>query len=276
MSHHPETIARAVSRIREATGLVPRIAIVLGSGFNHLENAVQEAVKIPYADIPGFPVPVVPGHQGHLMMGWLEGVVVAVLSGRAHFYEGHSPQAATFSIRVMRALGAESLIVTNAAGGLNTAWKTPALMLISDHINTPGFVGVNPLVGPNDDTLGTRFPDMHDAYDPEFRKLARETARELGIELMEGVYVMVVGPAYETPAEARFLAAGGADAVGMSTVPEVVVARHAGMRVLGISCLTNSSIASDSIDHVEVLTSVKSKIADFERLIRGVIPRMVA
>ncbi len=234
----------------------PVISIILGSGLGTLADDVTDATVIPYADIPGFAPSTVVGHAGKLLLGSLSGRPVLVMAGRLHFYEGYSLEQVTFPVRVMHALGIATLLVTNAAGGLNPAYHQGDLMLIADHINLPGMAGNHPLRGPNDERLGPRFPAMNGAYDPALRELARTAAARLNIPLREGVYIFLSGPTYESPAEVRMLRTLGADAVGMSTVPEVTVARHSGMRVLGISTITNEAIADEaggSADHSEVL-----------------------
>jgi purine-nucleoside phosphorylase len=240
--------------------------------------AEQQArmVAIPYAEIPGLPPPGVAGHAGELVVGEREGVRCALLRGRAHFYEGHSMPAATFGIRLLRALGADTLIVTNAAGGLNPDFQEGDAMVLADHIFLPGMAGFHPLRGPNDDSLGTRFPVMANAYDAGLRQWAVEAAQAAGVRCHTGVYVMVAGPSYETGAEIRFLHAAGADAVGMSTCPEVVVARHAGMRVLGISLITNV-VAPDRPEtggHEHVLETSRRGAAGIEQIVRAVLRRL--
>ncbi len=234
----------------------PSIGIILGSGLGALADDVTDATVIPYADISGFAPSTVVGHAGKLLLGNLSGRTVLVMAGRLHFYEGYSLQQVTFPVRVMHALGIGTLLVTNAAGGLNPTYRQGDLMLIADHINLPGMTGNNPLFGPNDEQLGPRFPAMNGAYDPALRAQARSAAARLNIPLREGVYIFLSGPTYESPAEVRMLRTLGADAVGMSTVPEVTVARHGGMRVLGISTITNEAIADEgggSANHSEVL-----------------------
>ena len=225
---------------------------------------------MPYADIPGFPRSSVAGHANRLVLGELGGRPVAAMSGRIHFYEGYSALDIVFPVRVMRALGIEALVVSNAAGGLNPAFATGDLMLIRDHIFLPGLAGHNPLFGANDDSLGPRFPDMTNAYDPELRELARRVAGEQGGALQEGVYAMAAGPSYETPAECEFLRRIGADAVGMSTCPEVVAARHMGLRVLGISLISNA-ITGAPVNHEEVLAAGEAAAERFCRLVEGVL-----
>jgi purine-nucleoside phosphorylase len=254
----------------------PRVGLILGSGLNPLADEIAQADVIPFRDIPDFPVSTVEGHVGELVIGNLSGQVVMAMRGRAHYYEGYSMQRVTVPIRAMRALGVETLIVTNAAGGVNPNFRVGDLMLLTDHINFVGMAGLSPLRGPNDDALGPRFPDMTDAYDPALCDLARAVAREFQIELREGVYIMLAGPSFESPADVRFVRMIGADAVGMSTAPEVIVARHGGMRVLGVSLISNSlAHAHDKVSHAEVLAAGKSAVPKLAALIKGVLGRLV-
>ena len=253
----------------------PKIGLILGSGLAALADEISAADVIPFGEIPNFPVSTVPGHTGALVLGKLGGQTVIAMRGRAHFYEGYSMQQVTLPARAMRELGVEALIVTNAAGGVNVNFSAGDLMLITDHINFVGMGGQNPLRGPNDDSLGPRFPDMTNAYDPALSDLARATARELAIELREGVYVMLAGPSFESPADVRFIRMMGADAVGMSTVSEVIVARHGGMRVLGLSLISNSlAHGHDKVSHEEVLAAGKRAVPKLAALIKGVLARM--
>ncbi|HRL12684.1 MAG TPA: purine-nucleoside phosphorylase [Aggregatilineales bacterium] len=267
--------AEAVKAIRSMTDLTPRIGLVLGSGLGGLADAVESPVVIPYGDIPGWPRSTVHGHSGRLVIGHLEGVPVLVQQGRAHFYEGYTPQQITFPIRVMHHLGIKTLILTNAAGGVNKAYAAGDIMMLNDHINFVGMSGNNPLMGPNDDSLGPRFLGMSQTYDRELRQRAQAVARDAGIALHEGVYVCLSGPTFETPAEIRMMRAIGGDAVGMSTVHEVLVARHANMRVLAFSSITNVGI--DAVDttqdtnHDEVLEVGKVIVPRLTQLLRGVI-----
>lgn len=263
-------LADAVEVLRERAALQPRLAVVLGSGLSALAGEVTDGVEIPYGEIPHFPVSTAPGHFGKLILGRLEGLPAAVLSGRAHLYEGYEPEQVVFPVRTMRLLGAEALIITNAAGGVNPDFHSGALMLISDHIN---FTGHNPLVGPNDSRLGLRFPDMSQAYDPELRLLAHRVSHEVSVPVEEGVYLGLLGPSFETPAEIRMARLLGADAVGMSTVMEVIAAHHAGMRVLGISCITNmaAGILPQKLTEEEVFESVNRVSQQFVTLVRGII-----
>jgi purine-nucleoside phosphorylase len=266
---------RAAQFILAHTQHKPTIGLILGSGLNPLADEIAQADVIPYRDVPGFPVSTVMGHSGELVIGKLGNQVVMAMRGRAHYYEGYSMQRVTLPIRAMRAAGVQTLIVTNAAGGVNVDYRAGDLMLIVDHINLVGMTGANPLRGPNDDSLGPRFPDMTDAYDPALRDLARSVAKESQIELREGVYVMLAGPSFESPADVRFIRMIGADAVGMSTVSEVVVAQHGGMRVLGLSLISNSLAHShDKVSHEEVLAAGKSAVPKLASLIKGVLARL--
>jgi purine-nucleoside phosphorylase len=248
---------QAAQLIRARTSLSAQVGIVLGSGLGGLADALDERVAIPYEDIPGWPRSTVPGHGGQLVIGRLEGVPVVTQKGRAHFYEGYGLDQVTFPIRVMKRLGVETVILTNAAGGINPAFAVGDVMLLHDHINFVGLAGHNPLVGPNDESFGVRFVPMTNTYDRDLRILAQAAAADAGLTLHQGVYVCVAGPVFETPAEIRMLRLLGADAVGMSTVHEVIAARHAGMRVLAFSGITNKAI--DSVDsdsepnHLEVM-----------------------
>lgn len=265
----------ATAAVRRRTRYAPTIGIILGSGLSALADAVEDADRIPYTEIPYWPSSTVAGHPGQLVIGRLEGQEVMVMQGRAHYYEGYSMDQVTLPVRVMQLMGISTLIVTNAAGGLNPAFHAGDLMLISDHIGLIGMVGLNPLRGPNDDTLGPRFPDMSQAYDAELRALAQQVARALGIPLHEGVYICISGPSFETPADLRFLRLIGADAVGMSTVPEVIVARHGGLRVLGISGITNMARLEPAPDqpttHDEVLATGQVIVPRLTALIRGIL-----
>lgn len=265
----------AVAAIRQATAVQPKVAIVLGSGLSALAEAVQQPVAIDFGDIPHFPVSSIPGHRGRLVLGELEGQAVAVMQGRTHYYEGYSIHQVTLPIRVLRLLGVETLILTNAAGGLNKSFHSGDLMLIVDHINLVGMAGTNPLRGPNDPQLGPRFLDMSTAYNRELRGLALQSAAAEGIPMHQGVYVGLAGPTFESPAEVRFLRLLGGDAVGMSTTSETVVARHGGMRVLGISGISN--VAIDQLDghseasHEEVLAAGALLTPRMTAVIRGVL-----
>ena len=272
-----DQVTEAAAFIRARTSIQPEVALILGSGLGDLASEVREATAIPYEEIPHFARSTVIGHAGRLLLGTLADVPVVVMQGRFHFYEGYSPQVSTLPVRVMSALGARTLLVTNAAGGIDPAYRPGDFMLISDHINLPGLSGANPLLGPNDERFGERFPPLAKAYDAELRALARSVAATLpGLTLREGVYAMVGGPSYETGAELRFLRAVGADAVGMSTAPEVVVARHMGMRVLGISLITNAATGAESEDvkHEEVLTTADAARERFTALVLGILRGM--
>ena len=260
----------------------PEIGLVLGSGLGQLADEVEGAepgsapVIIDYKDIPGWPLSTVPGHKGRLVIGKLGGRNVVVQQGRNHFYEGYSIQQVTFAVRVMKLLGVESLVLTNAAGGLNVFYHPGDIMLITDHIGLPGMAGNNPLCGPNMEEFGIRFIDMSQAYDREYGKLAKEAAMKNGIQLHSGVYVWLSGPSFETPAEVRFLRAVGADAVGMSTVPEVIVARHCGMRVIGFSGITNKNSDNGEVqtNHEEVLESANVIGPKIITILKEILPRM--
>jgi len=253
----------------------PSVAVVLGSGLGAFADELDGAVVIPYAEIPGWPRSTAVGHAGKLVFGTLDGVHVAVMAGRSHLYEGYTAARVTFGVRVLHMLGAQSLVLTNAAGGINLDDGQGALVLISDHINLQG---VNPLVGANEDHLGPRFPDMSEAYSRRYREIARAAGAEAGVELKEGVYAAMLGPSYETPAEIRFLRTIGADLVGMSTVPEVIVANHMGMKVLAISCVTNmaAGILPQKINHEEVLETGARVRGTLVELLKKVIPRLEA
>ena len=261
-------IAAAVEAIRGRTCIEPRVGIILGSGLGALAESVERDAEISYADIPHFPVSTAHGHAGRLMLGRLEGKPVAVMQGRAHLYEGCSLGEVTFPVRVLAALGVRTLVVTNAAGGVGRGLRAGDLMVITDHIN---FFGANPLIGPNDDALGPRFPDMGRAYDPDLVALALVAAREEKIPVRRGVYVGLSGPSYETPAEVAMLRRLGADAVGMSTVPEVIVARHAGLRVVGVSAIANAAGGAEPTTHEEVLRAAREMEPRFVRLIRRIV-----
>jgi purine-nucleoside phosphorylase len=273
--------ASTAYRVREAVAAIkargagqPRVALILGSGLGELADEIASPIVIPYAEIPHFPVATVPGHAGHLVAGTLQDVPAVAMRGRLHFYEGYSLREVTFPVRVMRKLGADVLIVTNAAGGLNESFQTGDLMVLTDHLNLLGMVGLNPLVGLDEPELGVRFLDMLTAYDGELRALAHRVADERGLTLRDGIYAMVSGPTYETMAELRFLQRAGADAVGMSTIPEVIVARHETMRVLGISAITDMAVGHDAvtkISHDEVLAVAERIKPRFVSLVKGIV-----
>jgi len=271
-------ITDAANTIRERTRYQPEIGLVLGSGLNSLADAIDSPDIIPTSEIPHWPVSTVPGHVGRLVIGPLGGRTVLVLQGRTHFYEGYSMDRVTLPIRVMATLGISTLIVTNAAGGLNPSYLPGDLMVIRDHLNFPGMAGNNPLRGPNDDTFGPRFPDMTAPYDAGLRALAHQVAADAGFELREGVYAYVAGPSFETPAELRFLQFAGGDAVGMSTAPEVVTARHAGLRVLGISSVVNMALPDPppglTLNHEEVLEMGQRAVPRLVAVVGGVISRL--
>ncbi|WP_243290136.1 purine-nucleoside phosphorylase [Bacillus sp. FJAT-47783] len=266
-------ILEAGQFLKDKFSKTPEIGLILGSGLGVLADEIEESVKIPYQDIPGFPVSTVEGHAGQLVFGTLKGKTVVAMQGRFHFYEGYSLDKVTFPVRVMKALGVEKLIVTNAAGGINEAFKPGDLMIITDHINN---IGTNPLIGPNDAELGVRFPDMSEAYDKDLRALAKNVASQLNIGVQEGVYVANSGPCYETPAEVRMLRILGGDAVGMSTVPEVIVAKHSGLKVLGISCISNmaAGILDQPLTHDEVIETTEMVKSNFLSFVKTIVEKM--
>jgi purine-nucleoside phosphorylase len=266
-------IDRAVEVIQQQISLKPRVGMILGSGLGTLAEKVEDAVIIPYGDIPSWPVSTVEGHDGRLVIGILEGQAVLVMQGRAHYYEGYSMSQVGFPVRVMQRLGLEILIVTNAAGAVNPDYEPGEVMLITDHLNLLGMAGESPLRGPNFDQIGPRFPDMGLAYDRELAELARQVAKENDILMQEGVYICLAGPSFETPADLRFLKAIGVDAVGMSTVPEVTVARHGGMRALGLSTISNkANLDGDTItSHEEVLAAGKIVLPRLTTIVEGVL-----
>ncbi|MGB2633835.1 MAG: purine-nucleoside phosphorylase [Candidatus Acidiferrum sp.] len=261
----------AAKYIQKKSKLRPKIALVLGSGLGAFADQFANAVRIPYAKIPNFPQSTAVGHAGQLVVGAVDGVEVVGMQGRVHLYEGYSAQDVAFPIRVFARMGVKAVILTNAAGGIKKDFTQGRLVVISDHINLQS---ANPLIGPNDEQFGPRFPDMSTAYDKKFRELTLAEGRLLGINLDEGVYAALSGPSYETPAEIRYLRAIGADLVGMSTVPEVIAARHSGIRVLGISCVTNAAagILDQPLDHNEVLQAAERVKGQFIGLLRAVIP----
>jgi purine-nucleoside phosphorylase len=268
-----EDMDRIADEIRSRISILPKIGLILGSGLGPLSEAVEDPVIIPYHDLPGWPISTVEGHAGELVIGKLEGQDVLVMNGRIHYYEGYEMSQVTLPIRVMQRLGIEIVVVTNAAGGINQDFVPGNPMLITDHLNLLGMAGVNPLRGPNLDEFGTRFPDMSQPYDRELQDLTRTIARDLGITLYEGIYVCLAGPTFETPADLRFLSGAGVDAVGMSTVPEVIVANHGGQRVLGISGITNSSnlYGEAETTHEEVIETGLVLAPKLMSLIRGVL-----
>lgn len=262
-----ENAKKSAEFIKERIKDTPEIGLILGSGLGVLGEEIEEATIIPYGDIPSFPTSTVQGHAGQLVIGKLSGRTVVAMQGRFHYYEGYTMEKVTFPVRVMKLLGIEKIIVTNAAGGVNENFTPGNLMLITDHIN---FMGNHPLFGANDDRFGPRFPDMSQAYDREFQAYAKKTAEEIGIELKEGVYMGFSGPTYETPAEVRMARILGGDAVGMSTVPEVIVANHSNIRVLGISCITNmaAGILDQPLNHEEVIETTEKVKSEFLRYVK--------
>lgn len=263
----------AVAALQKKIAIVPAVGLVLGSGLGAFAKELDDAVTVDYGEIPHWPASTAIGHAGKLVAGYVDGAPVIALSGRAHLYEGYTAQQATFSTRVMGMLGAHSMVITNAAGGINLGYSQGALVALSDHLNLQG---VNPLTGPNDDHWGPRFPDMSEAYSIGYRAIAREAAGRLGFHLPEGVYAALAGPNYETPAEIRYLRTIGADLVGMSTVAEVIVANHVGMKVLAISCVTNmaAGVLDQKIDHEEVLETGRQVRERFTALLKAILPRL--
>lgn len=268
-----EQIDEAADAIRKRTSYRPRVGLILGSGLNSLADSVQNADIIPYGELPNWPISTVHGHAGRLVIGELEGQTALVMQGRIHFYEGYSMSQITLPVRVMLRLGLEMMFVTNAAGGVNPDFSPGDVMLINDNLNLIGMMGANPLMGPNIDELGPRFPDMSQAYDRKLMDLARQVASTENIPLHEGVYCALSGPSFEGPADLRFLRGIGADAVGMSTVPEVIVARHGGMRVMGLSGISNKANLDGSTvtTHEEVIEAGKVITPKMEKIIRGVL-----
>jgi purine-nucleoside phosphorylase len=266
-------ILQARRYIESSTDVRPAVGVVLGSGLGAFASELTDRVDLPYAELPGWPGSTAVGHAGRLILGKVGDLDVAVMAGRVHLYEGYSPAQVTFGVRVLGALGVRSMVFTNAAGGINLALERGGLVLISDHINLQGS---NPLAGPNDDALGPRFPDMSEAYSAHYREIAKAVAAELSISIAEGVYAAVLGPSYETPAEIRYLRTIGADLVGMSTVPEVIVANHMGMKVLGISCVTNmaAGILPQKITHDEVLETGAMVRDTLVRFLKALLPRL--
>lgn len=263
----------AAQFILERTPLRPEIGLVLGSGLGAFADSLSDAVRAPFAEIPNFPCSTAIGHAGRMVIGNAGSVAVAAMQGRVHYYEGYSAQQVTFPIRVFGRMGVRVVILTNAAGGINLSYSQGALVLIRDHINLQG---VNPLVGANEERFGVRFPDMTHSYAPEYRSIAGEEAKKLGIELFEGVYAALLGPSYETPAEIEYLRRIGADLVGMSTVAEVIAARHMNLKVLAISCVTNmaAGILDQPLSHAEVMETGERVKGKFEALLRAVLPRI--
>ena len=273
-AEYTRQVQEAAAYVRSALGgRRPEIAITLGSGLGDLAERLDAPLTIPYKEIPHFPVSTVSGHKGQFVCGKLGGKEVLCMQGRFHYYEGYDLKQVTMPVRVMKLLGIDCLLVTNAAGGINTGFHAGTLMLIEDHLN---LTGENPLIGENLDAFGDRFFDMTVAYDKEYRTLAKATAEELNIPLATGVYAWLTGPNFETPAEIRYLRTIGADAVGMSTVPEVLVARHSGIRVLGISCITNlaAGMTDNTLSHEEVKETADRVQNEFIRLVTGIVSRM--
>ena len=268
-----KAIEKAVSFLRSRSEVQPRVGVILGSGLGNVVESIDVDVAIPYSEIPGAKASTVVGHQGRMILGNSGGVPLVVMQGRVHFYEGYEMDEVMFLARVIGRLGIKSLIVTNAAGGVNTSFKSGDLMLISDHIN---FMGINPLRGPNVAELGVRFPDMSEAYPESLRDLAREAAREIGVLVQEGVYLALSGPTYETPAEIRAFRTLGADAVGMSTVPEVIAMSHMNIPVVGISCITNmaAGVLKQKLHHQEVMDTTARVEKEFVGLLLGLIRKL--
>jgi purine-nucleoside phosphorylase len=272
MSYYDQ-VQEAAAVIRARVPAIPQIGIVLGSGLGDFANSLKHAATIPYADLPHWPVSRVIGHDGKLVVGTTAGRAVVALAGRCHAYEGYDLATVTFAIRVLGVLGIKTLILTNAAGGVNTGFSQGALMVIDDHIN---LMAVNPLVGVNDERFGPRFPDMTDLYSPRLRALADRAGKAIDLLLPHGIYVALLGPSYETPAEIRYLRTIGADAVGMSTVPEAIVARHMKIEVLGISCITNmaAGVLPQPLDHADVMETARRIRGQFIALLEGIIGQL--
>jgi purine-nucleoside phosphorylase len=264
---------RAAQTIRSRINQAHRVAIVLGSGLGAFADELGQSSSIPYAEIPGYAQATVEGHAGRLVVGKAGDVPVAAMQGRFHFYEGYSLEEVTFPIRVLKLMGVETLILTNAAGSLNTEFVPGSLMIISDHIN---LLGVNPLIGPNDERFGPRFPDLSATYDPELQNLVVQEANTIGLDMRRGVYAALSGPSYETPAEIHMVRTMGADAVGMSTVPEAIVARHMNMRLIGISCITNlaAGVSDRPVDHSQVIATGEKVREQFTELLRRVVAKL--
>ncbi len=274
MENISERINESIQSIRKYSEIKPEVAIILGTGLGKLADQIEDKLSIPYKDISNFPISTVHGHSGNLVLGKLENKQIVAMQGRFHFYEGYSMKEVTFPVRVMKQLGAKIIIISNAAGGMNRFFRRGDLMLITDHIN---LMGDNPLIGPNDDELGPRFPDMSQAYDLELMKLTEKVVLEEGILMHKGIYAGLTGPMLETPAEYRFLTKIGADAVGMSTIPEVIVANHMGMRVLGISCITDLAIDGivEKVQFQEILQAAAKSEPIMSRVVRKVIKNIV-
>jgi len=266
-------LGEAVRFIQSKTALRPAIGLVLGSGLGAFARSLEKATAIPYGEIPRFPTSTAVGHSGELVIGHSQGVPVAVMSGRAHYYEGYTMQQVVFPVRVLGRMGVKTLILTNAAGSVNVAYKPGELMVISDHIN---YMGTNPMIGPNEEQLGQRFFDMSDPYDPQLREIAEKACWKAGVTVRKGVYIAFTGPSYETPAEIRAFRVLGADAVGMSTVPEVLAMSHMGIPVLGISCITNmaAGILKQKLTHQEVIDTTTRVQKQFTDLVLGILKRL--
>jgi len=265
-----DNVKAAADAVRARVPQPPEIGVVLGSGLGDFAGTLIDGVSMPYKDLPHWPVSRVIGHEGRLVVGTVRGRRVAALAGRSHLYEGHDAQTVAFGVRALGVLGVKTLIITNAAGGVNTGFSQGALMVIDDHIN---LMGTNPLAGPNDDRFGPRFPDMTEVYSARLRRIADAAGKELNLLLPHGVYVALLGPSYETPAEIRYLRTIGADAVGMSTVPEALVARHMGMEVLGISCITNmaAGVLPRPLDHNDVMQTARRIRGQFIALLEAIL-----
>jgi len=267
------TYKTAAEYVASKIKIKPEIGLILGSGLGVLADEIIDPIKIPYHEIPGFPQSTVEGHAGQLVIGQLEGKNVMAMQGRFHFYEGYSLDLVTLPVRMMKHLGVETMIVTNAAGGVNESFSPGDLMIIEDHLN---LTGQNPLIGPNVDELGVRFPDMSQAYSKDLRDIAFSVAKEFDLKLQKGIYVGLTGPSYETPAEIKMFRKMGGDAVGMSTVPEVIIAVHSGIKVLGISCITNmaSGILPQPLSHSEVMETAEIAKASFLKLVKGIVHQL--
>ena len=272
MSYYDQ-VAEAAEAVKGHVRELPRVAVVLGSGLGDFAGSLGDAVSMPYDELPHWPASKVVGHQGRLVVGTARGHTIAALAGRCHAYEGYDLRSVTFAVRVLGLLGVQTLILTNAAGGVNTGFAQGALMVIDDHLN---LIGGNPLSGPNDDRFGPRFPDMTEVYSARLRRLADQAGRDIDLPLPHGVYVALLGPSYETPAEIRYLRTIGVDAVGMSTVPEAIVARHMGLEVLGLSCISNmaAGVLPQPLDHAEVLETTRRVRGQFIALLEGIIGRL--
>ena len=268
-----DKVKEAADAVRARVQNLPQVAVVLGSGLGDFANSLTDAVHMPYDQLPHWPASTVIGHEGKLVVGTVKGRPIAALAGRSHLYEGHDIGTVSFAVRVLGVLGIKTLLLTNAAGGVNTSFSKGALMVIDDHIN---LMGANPLAGPNDDRFGPRFPDMTDVYATRLRRIADQTGRQMNLPLPHGVYAALLGPSYETPAEIRYLRTIGADAVGMSTVPEALVARHMGIEVLGISCITNmaAGVLPQPLNHLEVMETARRIRSQFIALLEGIIGQL--